>query len=77
MKLKVTLDRVENNRAVLLSEDMQQTYIISRGLLPKEVKEGDVLVVSVDTDKETTRRRREETSGLIDKLSKKGQNKSL
>lgn len=73
---KVTLDRVENDIAVLLVRDKEQnseTAIINIPLflLPCETKEGDILNVTITRDTNETEDARKRVSLLLDKLKNK------
>jgi hypothetical protein len=49
MKQKAVLDRFEGNKAILLINEKPQTFFKSE--LPKNVKEGDWLLVEIDKGK--------------------------
>lgn len=56
--LHVTVDRIEEGIAVLLSRDAHR-WLLPAGLLPDGVGEGDVLLVTLRHDPEETGRRRD------------------
>lgn len=65
--MRVIIDRFEKDFAVCEKEDMTMIDI-SRSRLPKEAKEGDILVVEEDSiiiDVEATKVRREELERLF------------
>lgn len=65
--MRVIIDRFEKDFAVCEKEDMTMIDI-SRSKLPKEAKEGDILVVEEDNikiDVEATKVRREELEKLF------------
>lgn len=69
---KVTLDRIENDIAVLLVRDEEKTKInIPLFLLPEKSKEGDILDITIVRDVQETEDAKERVSGLLDKLKKK------
>lgn len=69
MKLKITIDRLEADKAVLIAEEMKTPLILPRTFLPKEAKEGDTLLIRLEIDKKATEQAREKTAKLIKKLS--------
>lgn len=65
--MRVIIDRFEKDFAVCEKEDMTMIDI-SRSRLPKEAKEGDILIVEEDNiqiDVEATKVRREELERLF------------
>lgn len=72
MKLKVTVDRIENNIAVLLIRP-EETIEIDWPLkyLPNYLKEGDILDFKISKDIEKRKRKEEKIKNIIDKLQKK------
>ncbi|MGB9927603.1 MAG: DUF3006 domain-containing protein [Methanosarcina sp.] len=75
---KVTLDRVENDIAVLLvrnEEQNNETTVINIPLflLPCETIEGDILDVTITRDTNETEDARKRVSLLLDKLKNKNQ----
>lgn len=65
--MRVIIDRFEKDFAICEKEDMTMIDI-SRSKLPKEAKEGDILVVEDDNiiiDVEATKVRREELEKLF------------
>lgn len=69
---KVTIDRIEDNNAVLLLRDEEAVKInIPLFLLPPESKEGDILNVSIFRDDQETEAAKERVSALLDKLKNK------
>lgn len=69
--MKAVIDRVEGDHAVVLFGDDEVKVDIPRALLPTDAKEGSWLKVTFETDHETTRKRKERISGLLDKLKNK------
>jgi hypothetical protein len=69
---KVTLDRIEENIAVLLVRDEETIKInISLTLLPSGSKEGDILDIAITRDVQETEATKERVSTLLEKLKKK------
>jgi hypothetical protein len=69
---KVTLDRIEENVAVLLVRDEEIIKInIPLFLLPTGSKEGDILNIIITKDVQETEGAKERVSALLEKLQKK------
>lgn len=69
---KVTLDRIEEDTAVLLIRDEEKIKInIPLCLLPLESKEGDILDITIVRDLEETAAAKERVSALLEKLQNK------
>ena len=69
---KVTLDRIEENIAVLLVRDEETIKInIPLTLLPSGSKEGDILDIAITRDVQETEATKERVSTLLEKLKKK------
>lgn len=68
--MRVVIDRFEENYAVCEKED--RTMInLEKSLLPKEAKEGDVLVLqdgTISIDKYATQKRKNEINDLMEDL---------
>ena len=71
-RFKVSLDRVEEDIAVLLMRDDESIKIdIPLSLLPPNSKEGDILDINIDKDEKETEDTKERVSYLIEKLKNK------
>ncbi|MFZ2499485.1 MAG: DUF3006 domain-containing protein [Methanosarcina sp.] len=69
---KVTLDRIEEDIAVLLLRDEESVKIdIPLFLLPPKSKEGDILNISIVRDVQETEAAKERVSTLLEKLKNK------
>lgn len=69
---KVTLDRIEENVAVLLVRDEEKTRInIPLSLLPVGCREGDILDIAITKDVQETESAKERVSSLLEKLKNK------
>jgi len=69
---KVTLDRIEENIAVLLVRDEEKIKInIPLCLLPPESLEGDILDITIARNVQETEDAKERVSNLIEKLKNK------
>ncbi len=72
MAIKVTLDRTENQIAVLLIRPEETTKIsIPLSLLPEGSKEGDILNIDIIKDVQETEQAKERVSSLLEKLKNK------
>lgn len=71
---KVTLDRMEEDIAVLLVRDEEKIKInIPLFLLPAESREGDILDITIDIDAQETEDAKKKSSSLLEKLKNKNQ----
>ena len=69
---KVTLDRIEENIAVLLVRDEEKIRInLPLILLPSGSKEGDILDIAITRDVQETESAKERVSSLLEKLKNK------
>ncbi|OPY16880.1 MAG: hypothetical protein A4E23_01627 [Methanomethylovorans sp. PtaU1.Bin073] len=72
MATKVTLDRIENEIAVVLIRPEETTKIsIPLSLLPEGSKEGDILNIDITKDVQETEQAKERVSSLLEKLKNK------
>ena len=60
------IDRFEENMAVLEYEDV--IFTIPRSLLPKDVREGDVITLNITIDRAATKDRKSRIKSLEDIL---------
>lgn len=58
------VDRIEENWAVV--EYGNQIFNLPRSLLPKSVKEGDVLQLTITIDQEATIKQKKKSDALLD-----------
>ena len=69
---KVTLDRIEENIAVLLVRDEEKIKInIPLCLLPSGSREGDILDITIARNVQETEDAKERVSNLLEKLKNK------
>ena len=69
---KVTLDRIEENIAVLFVRDEEKIRInFPLSLLPEDCREGDILDIVITKDVRETEAAKERVSALLEKLQKK------
>ena len=57
------VDRFEGDWAVI--EYKGTTFNLPRSFLPTEVKEGDVIIISISVDRTTTKERRQKTDDMM------------
>lgn len=70
--MKVTIDRFEDDYAVLLVRGEEQIHIdFPAELLPEGCQEGDILNIEISRDEDSTEATRERVSDLIEKLKNK------
>ena len=67
--MKVTVDRIEGEMAVLRFKEQELT--VHSRFLPENVREGDILTVSFVIDKKAGKKRKSEVAGLLEKIFKK------
>jgi hypothetical protein len=75
MAITATIDRFEEDIAVLLVGAEENVVNTPRSGLPPETKQGDVLRLSVTVDHDETERRRESVREKIERL--KGRSEDL
>lgn len=63
--MRVTIDRIEGEIAVVEMQDGSFAQM-SKNLIPIEAKEGDILLITIDT--ESTIDRKKEITSLMDEL---------
>jgi len=72
MIIKATLDRIEDQIAVLLIRPEETTELsILLSLLPEGSKEGDILNIYITKDMQETEQAKERVSSLLEKLKNK------
>ena len=71
--MKATIDRIEGTVAVLISREDESVRInVPVSLLPSGSRQGDILTIGIERDREATEAAQERVSGLIEKLKKNG-----
>lgn len=72
MAIRATVDRIEKKITVLLVRSEETVNIkFPTSLLPNTCKEGDILEITINIDKQKTEEMKESTSRLIGKLESK------
>lgn len=70
MRVRVVVDRVEGDKAVLFVGSDETGTIWPRDCLPAGAGEGDVLFFDLNRDEKATRQAREEAAELLRQLTK-------
>jgi len=67
--MKATIDRIEGNTAILISQDDEaMRFSLPVSLLPPDAKEGDILTIGIERDKTATKEVKERLSDRIERL---------
>ncbi|MFC1598527.1 DUF3006 domain-containing protein [Patescibacteria group bacterium] len=74
-KLKATIDRFEDHKAVLVLED-EQKLIISMDILAEDIREGDVVFLSVDKNEQETTEQQKLAKNILKEILKKPENET-
>ena len=75
--MKMIIDRIEGTLAVVISREDEPVRVnIPVSLLPPGCREGDILTISIERDKQATQVAKERVAGRIEKLNKKNERKS-
>ena len=70
--MKATLDRIEEDMAVLLIKDDESVRVVMpMSLMPEGSREGDILDLNISRDIEATGESKKRVSSLIEKLKNK------
>jgi hypothetical protein len=69
VKVRLSIDRFEGDIAVLLTDDGHQINV-PKTLLPKGVRAGDILTLTIERDTEATKKVAKETRAIQDELKK-------
>jgi hypothetical protein len=68
-KTTFTLDRFEEEKAVLLDEKNQE-IVLQKNMLPKGIKDGAVLVITIATDGAETSQREKKAKEILNEIMK-------
>jgi hypothetical protein len=68
--VKGIIDRIEDDKAVILLKGEDESIILDKIFLPSFAKEGDIVTVKVKVAKDRTKKAKEEVSELIKNLKK-------
>lgn len=67
---KVTINRFEQNEAVVLVEGEKAELKILKKMLPKTAKEGESLILTVSTEQAETKRREQTAKDILNEILK-------
>lgn len=67
MEEKITIDRFEDDKAILKTSD-SKTIIWPTQKLPENVKEGDVLIFTIHTENEKTAKNKELAKTILNEI---------
>ena len=73
MEYSLTIDRFENEKAVLKTEK-GETIIWLKSMLPAEIKEGEILTFSICGDKEKEKNKKGLAKDILNELLKVEEN---
>lgn len=66
-KTELSFDRLEGDKAVLLTEDEEELALPNK-MLPKEAEEGDVLILTITTNDAETKRNEKTAKELLNEI---------
>ena len=67
MVIELKIDRFENDKAILLSDD-NDTIIWPRGKLPKDAKEGSLIAFSLNDDQTKAKESKELAKDILNEI---------
>lgn len=70
--MRAVIDRFEGDLAVVLVGEEEYRLQVPRRFLPRGAREGDVLVLRWEIDRQETEARRQRVRGLIEELRRRG-----
>ncbi len=73
MAITATIDRFEEEMALLVVGEEQAVINVPRSYLPQGAGQGDVLRLEATLDREETNRRREDVRRKIERLKRRGE----
>jgi len=73
MLIQAVIDRFEGNKTVLLVGDDEAQVVWPKNILPREVKEGDILRMDLQIDGEATAAAKAEAESLLKQILGKNQ----
>ena len=67
--MRATIDRIESSLAVMIAQDDESMrFSLPLSLLPSGSREGDIVIIGIELDREATMAARERVSGRIEHL---------
>jgi hypothetical protein len=71
--MRATIDRIEIPFAVMIIQDDETVqFSLPISLLPAGSREGDIVVIGIEQDREATKAARDRVSGRIEHLKNRG-----
>jgi hypothetical protein len=71
--MRATIDRIEIPFAVMIIQDDETVqFSLPISLLPSGSREGDIVVIGIEQDREATKAARDRVSGRIEHLKNRG-----
>jgi len=71
--MRATIDRIESPLAVMIAQDDETVrFFLPISLLPAGSREGDIVVIGIEQDREATKAARDRVSGRIEHLKNRG-----
>ena len=71
--MRATIDRIEIPFAVMITQDDETVqFSLPISLLPSGSREGDIVVIGIEQDREATKAARDRVSGRIEHLKNRG-----
>ena len=71
--MRATIDRIEIPFAVMITQDDETVrFSLPISLLPAGSREGDIVVIGIEQDREATKAARDRVSGRIEHLKHRG-----
>ena len=71
--MRATIDRIESPLAVMIAQDDETVrFSLPISLLPAGSREGDIVVIGIEQDREATKAARDRVSGRIEHLKNRG-----
>ena len=71
--MRATIDRIEIPFAVMIAHDDETVrFSLPISLLPAGSREGDIVVIGIEQDREATKAARDRVSGRIEHLKHRG-----
>ena len=71
--MRATIDRIEIPFAVMITQDDETVqFSLPISLLPSGSREGDIVVIGIEQDREATKAARDRISGRIEHLKNRG-----
>ncbi len=68
MRFEAVLDRYEGDKGILIFEDDEEVWVISKKKLPDGLKEGDMVRIDINFDAFATLFRRQEVQKKMQRL---------